>query len=70
MHTPGVTQQILLEIANQKLKNVKFCCIDEGVLPPVTPNNPYLGANAQKKWATFYMSVHLHTFWMPQFGAK
>ena len=32
--------------------------------------NPYLGANAQKKWATFYMSVYLHTLWMPQFGAK
>ena len=49
MHDPGVTQQILSEIANQKLKNIKFWCMDEGALPPVTPVNPYLGANVQKK---------------------
>ena len=46
---PGVTQQILSEIANQKLKNIKFWCMDKGVLPPAIPINPYLGANAQKK---------------------
>ena len=49
MHTPGVTQQILSEITNQKLKNVKFWCMDEGVLPPETPINPYLGANMHEK---------------------
>ena len=61
MHTPGVTQQILSDMANWGLKNIKFWYVDEGALPPVTPINPYLGANAQKKLATFYMSVHLHT---------
>ena len=45
MQTPGVTQQILSEIANRKLKNVKLY-MDEGALPPATPINPYLGANA------------------------
>ena len=70
MHTPGVTQQILSEIANQKLKNIKFWCMDEGTLSPATPINPYLRAKVWKKWATFYMSAPLHTLWMPQFGTK
>ena len=70
MHTPDVIQQILSEIANWNLKNVKFWGMDEGVLPPMTPINPYLGGNARKKWATFYLSVHLCTLWKPHFGAK
>ena len=70
MHTPDVIQQILSEIANWNLKNVKFCGMDEGALPPMTPVNPYLGGNAWKKWATFYLSVHLCTLWKPHFGAK
>ena len=70
MHTPDVIQQILSEIANWNLKNVKFWGMDEGALPPMTPVNPYLGGNAWKKWATFYLSVHLCTLWKPHFGAK
>ena len=70
MHTPDVTQQILSEITNQNLKNVKFWCMDQGALYPVTSINPYLGGNAWKKWATFYMSVHLCILWKPQFRAK
>ena len=70
MHTPDVIQQILSEIANWNLKNVKFWGMDEGVLPPMTPINPYLGGNAWKKWATFYLSVHLCTLCKPHFGAK
>ena len=53
MHTPGATQQLLSEIANWKLKNIKFWCMDQGALPPVTPINPYLGANAQKNEPLF-----------------
>ena len=68
MHTPDVIQQILSEIANWNLKNVKFCGMDEGVLPPMTPGNPYLGGNARKKWATFLpVCSFMHTletsFW-------
>ena len=70
MHTPDVIQQILSEIANWNLKNVKFWGMDEGALPPMTPVNPYLGGNVRKKWATFYLSVHLCTLWKPHFGAK
>ena len=47
--TPDVTQEILSEIANQNLKNIKFWCMDQGALPPVTPINPYLGGNMQKQ---------------------
>ena len=53
MHTPDVTQQILLEIANRNLKNVKFWCMDEGALLHVTPINPYLGGNTQKNEPIF-----------------
>ena len=70
MHTPDAIQQILSEIANWNLKNVKFWGMDEGVLPPTTPINPYLGGNTRKKWATFYLSVHLCTLCKPHFGAK
>ena len=42
----------------------------KGALPPTTPINPYLGGNARKKWATFYLSVHLCTLCKPHFGAK
>ena len=56
--------------SQSKVENIKFWCMDKGALPPATPINPYLGANSWKKWATFYMSVHLHTLWMPQFWAK
>ena len=71
MDTPDVIQQILSEIANWNLKNVKFWGMDEGALPPTTLMNPYLGGNMRsKKWATFYLSVHLCTLWKPHFGAK
>ena len=53
MDTPDVIQQILSEIANWNLKNVKFWGMDEGVLPPTTPINPYLGGNAWKKMGQF-----------------
>ena len=53
MHTPDVIQQILSEIANWNLKNVKFWGMDEGVLPPMTPVNPYLGGNARKNEPLF-----------------
>ena len=43
--------------------------MDEGALPPVTPIDPYLGEMC-KIMSHFYMSVHLHTLWKPQFGAK
>ena len=48
MHTLGATQWIPPEIAIWNLKNIKFWCVDEGVLPPVTPINLYLGGKAQK----------------------
>ena len=48
MHTPDAIKEVLLEITNQTLENVKFWCVDEGALPPVTPINPYLGRRAQK----------------------
>ena len=40
MHTPDATKEVSLETTNQTLKTVKFWCVDEGVLPPVTPINP------------------------------
>ena len=49
MDTPDVFQQILSEIANWNLENVKFWGMDEGALPPTTPINPYLGGNAREK---------------------
>ena len=61
MHTPDVIQQILSEIANWNLKNVKFWGMDKGALPPMTPIIPYLGGNVQKKCATFtclYIYAH------------
>ena len=61
MHTPDAIQQILSEIANWNLKNVKIWGTDEGVLPPMTPVNPYLGGNVRKKWATFYcLFIYAH----------
>ena len=53
MHTPDVIQQILSEIANWNLKNVKFCGMDEGALPPMTPINPYLGGMCEKNEPLF-----------------
>ena len=41
-----------------------------GTASPMTPVNPYLGGNIWKKWATFYLSIHLCTPWKPHFGAK
>ena len=58
MHTPGVTQCIAPETANQLLKNGKFFGGDEGALPPVTPINPYLGGRCAKKWTTFKAQSH------------
>ena len=50
MHTPDATQQILSEMANQKLrKKVNFWCVDKGALPPTTPVNLYLGGKCVKK---------------------
>ena len=69
MHTPDVIQQILSEIANWNLKNVKFWGMDKGALPPMIPVNPSLGGNTQKN-DTFYLSVHLCTLWKLHFGAK
>ena len=43
MHTPDATKEVSLETTNQTLINVKFWCVNEGVLPPMTPINPYLG---------------------------
>ena len=36
MHTPDAIKEVSPETTNQTLKNVKFWCVDEGVLPPVT----------------------------------
>ena len=60
MHTPDVTQQILSEIANQNLKNVKFWCMDEGALPPVTPINPYSGEMHEKN-EPFFTCLFIYT---------
>ena len=45
MHTPDAAQQILSEMSNPNLKKVNFWCVNEGMLPPMTPINPYLGGN-------------------------
>ena len=47
MHTLGATQWIPPEIAIQNLKNIKFWCVNEGMLLPATPINPYLGERVQ-----------------------
>ena len=47
-HTPDATKEVSLETSNRTLKNVKFWCVDEGALPPMTPVNPYLGGGCQK----------------------
>ena len=61
MHTPDVIQQILSEIANWNLKNVKIWGMDEGALPHMTPVNPYLGGNAWKKEPLFTcLFIHAH----------
>ena len=59
MHTPGVTQYIASETANLNLKNGKFFGGDQGVLPPATPINPYLGGRSTEKWATFLKPSHI-----------
>ena len=59
MHTPGVTQCISPETANQNLKNGKFFSGDQGALPPATPINPYLGGRHAKKIATFLKPSHI-----------
>ena len=35
------------------LKNVKFCGMDEGALPPMTPVNPYLRGTREKNEPLF-----------------
>ena len=61
MHTPDVIQQILSEIANWNLKNVKFWSIDEGAQSPITPINPYLRGNMWKKEPLFtYLFIYAH----------
>ena len=42
--------------------DIKFWCVNEGALPPVTPINFYLGGRARKKWATFFTAIHFSTF--------
>ena len=61
MHTPDAAQQILSEIANRNLKNVKFWCMDEGALPPVTPVNLYLVGNVQKKNEPLFTCLFIYT---------
>ena len=67
MHTPDVIQQILSEIANWNLKNVKFWGMDEGALPPMTPINPYLGEYVKKMSHFLPVCSFMHTletsFW-------
>ena len=53
-----------------KLEKCQILGYGRGGTAPMTPVNPYLGGNARKKWATFYLSVHLCTLWKPHFGAK
>ena len=61
MHTPDADQQILLEMANQNSKKVNFWCVDEGVLPPMTPINPYLGGTHEKNGPLFNcQSIYAH----------
>ena len=36
-----------------KILKCEILHMDEGVLPPTTPVNPYLGDRAWKKWTTF-----------------
>ena len=36
-----------------KLEKGRFLVCGQGGTAPVTPINPYLGGNVQKKWATF-----------------
>ena len=43
IHTSDATKEVSPETTNRTLKNVKFWCVSEGALPPVTPINPYLG---------------------------
>ena len=56
------------EIVVQNLKNIKFWCVDEGALPPVTPVNPYLGGG-HEKYGPFLTPIHLTTFLKPHFWA-
>ena len=53
-----------------KLEKCQILQYGWGGAAPMTPINPYLGGNVRKKWATFYLSVHLCTLWKPHFGAK
>ena len=63
MHTPDATQQILSEMANKNLKNLKFWCMDKGMLPPVTLFSPYLGVNVRKKTNHLLIVLSImHTF--------
>ena len=56
--TPMSPDVMHTHVPNQTLKNIKVWCVDEGVLPPVTPINPYLG-EGRKKLVTFYMPNHI-----------
>ena len=61
MQTPDAAQQILFEMANQNLKKVNFWCVDERVLPPMTPINPYLGETCEKNGPLFNcQSIYTH----------
>ena len=61
MHTPDAAQQILSDMANPNFKNINFWCVDEGVLPPMTPINPYLGEMHEKNGPLFNcQSIYAH----------
>ena len=62
MHTPDADQQILSEMANQNLKKVNFWCV---VLPPTTPDNPYLRRNAQKMGHCLITNPFMHALESP-----
>ena len=62
MHTLGATQLKNHEIAIRNLKNVKFWCVDEGALPPVTPINPFLGGGHEKNGPFFLLQFTLLPF--------
>ena len=53
-----------------KLEKCQTLGYGQGGTAPMIPINPYLRGNVWKKWATFYLSVHLCTLWKPHFGAK
>ena len=68
MHTPDATTEVWLETTNQTLKTIKFWCVSEGALFPVTTLILIYGGG-HKKSATFYMPNHISVFLKPHFWA-